>query len=993
MRKIITFMVFAFSLFLLSVSALATEYDNPVIWYYNSVAGDPVQAMHDCSDDGGYCYAVVWDNVGNKLDLFYTPNPDDFTSWCPLYPATPCSRPATHTISMDFPFARWRANWSNWHMPFGIVWSPTTNKFYTWAGYQNLAKVWEVPTNATPVTVIRDWTSGVAYPYRTIIGQGEDVNNEPFLWFLDWVAVALYKYYPYNNTIGSVNYVTGHSWSSVCLENCVAGTPTGYSWIRWYYASNSQNESGYLVFNYTRTGASPFWTLQTLQKNYATPLSDFNSTSYFLDGAVYGIREDYAGSVDGIYISRTSNFLTYTTPPTLYYAFNTSVNEDINASWGLRTESYNFYQFDRYRNTTGTTFGIGVNRENLSTLTVDVGYLHDCIIQGQVCQFSAVPVNIQIRCDDINYTSASYYSSHQDFNLPCSDNVTIVLDTTQYNPYHSEITVDLPCPNTNNIFTFEFRPVYDMPFYAYDSITFEPVASATMTLNGVPKTTDSNGKATFRVDPLTNTVMGFWTNETACTHTYRTQGTVRDYALSITHPEYDTYTESFQLNEYPDYKDFYLNPKGINVFVRIKRADGREVFPDDTGTTRIQGANKTYWYSYQKFQSEYADQYPARFLLVDNRSSFTINATFTFVGVVYDTFQYEGADYTSFNVSQDQTYTFWFVIPTIQPCERNEDCLPSYCDQNQNIFYSLTGCISNICVYSPTQCVFYCDDLIGCYKTKTTRTCNTTFDCDSICTGNFTAEIGLCASDGFCVQERYVCDSPCEQYVQYIPATGYNRTIGMCPEIFSCYIGGGSVERFLLNVLYSGQATSVNEIDTRFYCTLYNKGTKACITGISIPTSATVLNTIPDNWVYTTVGDNYVFQDISVSCSDTCNITYEYCPYDCNPETKTCNLEPISPEGQGRNIIEMFKGWWYAFFPNLYERTIMWVIIAIFLASIVEYGAGGRLGKGMGVMFGFVMMGFLLGGVFIDQMVFEIAFVFTVIAGLVVWRVWNQARP
>ncbi len=390
--------------------------------------------------------------------------------------------------------------------------------------------------------------------------------------------------------------------------------------------------------------------------------------------------------------------------------------------------------------------------------------------------------------------------------------------------------------------------------------------------------------------------------------------------------------------------------------------------------------------------SNIADTYPARFLLVDNRTTFEVNLTLSFAGTTYTTFQYQGADYTSINVTQEETYTFWFVVPAAnQPCLKNEDCLASYCEGN--VFNLLIGCINNVCDYSPTSCSFFCDDVIGCYKSKTTRECNSTFDCESVCTGNYTAEIGLCASDGFCVLDRYTCDSPCENY-EVVTVEG-NKTIGMCPEIFSCYVLGaaGTVQRFLINVLYEGALESVKIVDVRFYCTLFNRGQKECISGTSVPLTVDVMNTIPDVWVYNTNASDYIFQDILVSCSAICNLTYEYCPYGCDSVVGACNREPTSPEGQGRNIIEMFKGWWYAFFPNIYERTIMWVIIAILIASLVEYGAGGKVGRGMGVMFGFVMMGMLLGGVFIDQVVFEVAFVFTVLAGLVVWRTWNQAKP
>ncbi len=977
MKKILMLPVFVTFLLMLSFSVSATEYDNPVLWYYHSTFGDVVQSIHDCSDDGSHCLAVVWNDYYNRLEAFYTPDPEDFTSWCPQYPSA-CSRIPTQTISVDFPFARWRANWSNWHMGFGVVYSPANNRYYVWKNGQ----VYYMPINGSEENLIQDYTSGGAYNYRTFIGQGEDDNGEPFLWALDAVVPSLLIYYPSTNSFGTTNYLTGYSWSGVCLENCVAGVPNNINWIRWYYARNPTNESGYLVYNYSRSGAAPFWTLQTLQKNVPT---GFNSTAYWIDGTIYGNRESYPNETDGIYISTTSDFLTYTTP-VLYYAYNATVNEDINASWGLRTDFFNYYQFDRERNTSGTDWGIGYNRDTLSNLVVSARFLDDCI--GINCQNFPAPVNIRVECRDINYTSSTVFNNIGNFFIPCSTNVTIVLDTLDYNPVHSETTLDLPCSGTQNIVTFELRKIYDLPFFAYDAISFDPIYQLTFTLNGVQKVTNANGRALFRVDPITNVTLSDITNpalDGACGTRYQTSGDFRDYSLTTSHSEYQTKTESFTLFDYPDQKNVFVNPRGINVYVRIKRADGIEVFPDDTGVTRVQGSNITYWYTYQKFQSEFADKYPARFLLVDNRSTFLINITFTFAGTVYDTFQYQGQNYTSFNVSQDQTYTFWFVLPTVQPCERSEDCVSSYCDGNT--FFSLIGCIANTCEYAPTVCEFFCDSTVGCYKVKTVTPCNTTFDCDSVCTGNYTAEIGFCGADGFCVKDKRVCTQPCEEST--IETVGGNRTIGMCPEILGCYIlGAGSFQTFQLDVKYLTDEER-RLIDTTFRCALATAGIRECISGVAVTTlDIDVVASVPKNWIFDIVGLETIYQDISVLCSEGCNITYEYCQYGCNPSTKTCYQEPSSPAGAVNNAIAFITGLWGSMFPTIFDTTIAWFILAIIIAGLLEYAVGGRFGRGTGVIFGITALGMIMGGWFVGQLPFEIMIVLVLISGFIVWRMW-----
>ncbi len=213
----------------------------------------------------------------------------------------------------------------------------------------------------------------------------------------------------------------------------------------------------------------------------------------------------------------------------------------------------------------------------------------------------------------------------------------------------------------------------------------------------------------------------------------------------------------------------------------------------------------------------------------------------------------------------------------------------------------------------------------------------------------------------------------------------------MCPEIFGCYIlGAGAFQTFQLDVKYTN-GIERRLIDTTYRCALDTAGTSECIEGVSIPTaSIDVVGSIPVNWINNIDGANTVFQDVSVSCSQGCNITYEFCQYGCNPSTKTCNSEPSGPTGAFSNIIAWFTNLWVSLFPTIVHTSIMWLILSMIIAGLFEFSIGGRFGRGMGVIFGIIMIGMMSVGGFAGQMPFEIIIIFTLLSGFLVWRMWNQ---
>jgi hypothetical protein len=967
--------------FILIPTVYATEYDNPVIWYYHYY-GDPVQAFHACMDDGGKCVSVIYNSYYDRLEVFLQeiPNGHDFKAWCPQYPSTTCSKAAvqyitpTHGIE-NLTWARIGGNWSNYHLPFGVTYWRTNEEissgkdgnFYVW----EWGHIYKLAINGSMYNY--DDISDVSTLTKNVISfSGQPTFNTGYLYFLNTHNNIFGKYWISNKTMDTIHnpypYILNCDNSK--LEKFV-----------WYLADDGFGHISYYYQVRCDPVGVPSW--GTFIVNLSMPTT-LNYTHYYLDGKVYGSIE--VTGIEGIYTVDTDDFTSYT-QPVLYYAYNTSVNEDINTSWAVRTSGNRIFQFDRFRNTTWTTYGIAMNLENLTSLTVNPMYWDDCITFLNCFEFDSYS-NLRVRCDDMNYTSVNYYSNSQFFSIPCTQNVTIVSSTTSYVPYYSEITTNLPCPSGDNYITLIYRPIYNLNILAYDEIIpFLPIENAQITLGGITKTTNSDGKATFNnINPLISPYFTLYDNS-SCTLTYLAIGTDYKYfSATVSHPEYETKTETFDLSTYKKNKEIRLTPKGIIINVRIFRDDGYELFPEGSPTT-IRGANTTYYYSGVKEKSNVAYSYPAKFLLVDNRSYFNVNLTLEIGGKSYTTFYYEGAGYTSFNVSQDNSYNFIINVPSIdQPCDDNSDCLPSYCVGKT--FHPLIGCINNVCKYSSQVCPYNCDKLLGCFKIKTTKRCNTTLDCDSICTGNFTSTIGICASDGYCVLDDYICKTPCENYVTYIPAIGYNKTVGMCPEIFQCYVTGGVTENFVLQAKYYGDAYATTLIDSYFICGLYNRGDKTCISGATIPTTAGV-SSFPKGWSFGTVGSNYIFYDISVSCSDACNLTYEFCPYGCNQITKNCNTEPTSPEGQVKNVLNMFRDWWYVLFPTIYDRMIIWIILSLVMGGLLEYAVSGRT-KSSGIVFGITALALAMGGVFIDQVIFEVMFILVVLSGFLVWRIWNQ---
>ncbi len=175
-----------------------------------------------------------------------------------------------------------------------------------------------------------------------------------------------------------------------------------------------------------------------------------------------------------------------------------------------------------------------------------------------------------------------------------------------------------------------------------------------------------------------------------------------------------------------------------------------------------------------------------------------------------------------------------------------------------------------------------------------------------------------------------------------------------------------------------------------------NIGDRACIGGADVPSTeiqAVGINTLPDTWAYTLSGVNYVFQDIAILCDTACNISYQYCPYDCDVETSRCLRNPTAPEGEIRDIIVQGYWWFAMLFPTSVEQTFIYILITIALSGAVAYGVGhksqdaGTIFLGLSILF--VGVGTIIPTITAPFIPFFITFVYVILAGWLLLRAWR----
>ena len=853
---IITYVLLVLGLGLGVASATEDWFVNPNLVYEQSIFSTPYAISVDCVPDGSQCLAAVYaEGVTNQIALYSST--DDWQTPTPFPIAT---------IPIDYSSERSLMNYWNdtpMQLPLGVKYNPSDGLYYIMTSEKvysfDLVTLTEIYDHSD-IEIIGGYDS----KFLGLVN-----NNEPQVAVLFGLSGSkcLASIWLYNGstvrTFGNFRSSTGSLFD-------------GYGFIL-------ENSAGSFI-RYARWGTNPSYVI--------------DNTGYLLSRFPYSYNKN-------------TNQLRYLNETGIIYRTLTS---DFSTLSGI-TDEYN------YDITTSNITGYGVkeNDEDLlfyyvNDTTTNKAYfykqpLHQTYVLGFYYDVtSGLPriLNISATIECFNTTYSDSGSEYLTISHICEDYNLTVYSSTQYRPVSFTIEEGIKDGCTNNQIVTTFIKKFNYTVAVFDSVTQTPISGATVELGTQTKTTNSNGEAVFEILPLNNVVMNKILNYTCGSEYEAYADSVKTYTLKITKSGYTTYFEpaiepaEFVGNEieYDDYLPINMRPVGGEVIVKLRDINGVQIEnPDLSSTTQIE-TNDTV-YIFNDITNEYdivgksSGGMPVQFYIVSNQSTFNVTVNFNYLNYT---------DSKIVTLEQDDIKTIFFRLNTSvtnMECNNNIDCVDSFC--NGNYYYKLAGCIGGVCEYgTPEQCTGGCDIEIGCYEQKLSQTCESRYDCPNNCSSNFVSYTGLCASDGYCVQIKDICNIPCPND----PTRGCNATTGICCESRNCYEQGFELYFFQLGYAYTTgiipHPETVTVTDTSFTCGIENQGDRFCISGGDIPIyvggSKTSMVYTPSDWQYRVATTEYQFYDVSVRCSANCNASIEYCPNGCNTITGYCYSTPIDDQ-------------------------------------------------------------------------------------------------
>jgi len=739
----------------------------------------------------------------------------------------------------------------------------------------------------------------------------------------------------------------------------------------------------------------------------STITSSFKSMpSLTYDGLFYWDRSNYLyyrftntsnPSQNGVYRISTTDLSTYGTPEQ-YYAFNLTINEAINSSDFWRS-GYEVYAYERETNSTQYPTGLWAYRQPVITISYISQYE---IPTGEIYPIqNPASIKAQIECPD-NYTYS--HTGDSGFLYSKCYEPTVKLFSSDYLPPYYTTTINMTedaCQSA--IFNILYTKRVNATIRVMDSFTGTPVSNATVMLGSQTTTTDSNGYAYFtNINALSNYDLQV-TNPSSCYYEFNYYGDSKALSLSITKQNYTSYNDVVYIaktNEqtgslyFDTMQTVQIDPYSANLVIHVRTSDGKEITPS-SAVVNISGTGDIYYIVPPKtkvniHQGDFPQQWQ-----VFGSGTVTLNIRLTYGEEEYS--------YTE-NVTIPSTKHIYLDINRSfneQYCEDNEDCPVSECIGNT--FKQLIGCIDNTCEYSNTECLI-CDSVAGCIDYPTDVECSTNLDCLNLssCLSASRSRIGLCGDGGKCVVKTVTC--PEGEICQNITIGGVYGYAFTCESSFLCAINDGTYLPFRIykakEYHETGSPSTELVLSVDYKCSMENINTKTCISGTTVtppviegmPVGDIGIYTTPDNWQYSvnSTSSDYRFYDIAVTCHDSCNVTYEFCPYGC--EDGECLQQPSSLENQARNMMQSITGYWYAMFPDIYSQTFIWLIISI-LTSVLIAGSlayiGNFGGNDIGMVFVSVNMAMFLVGSFLGTMPFFVGVVFTILAGFIVWKLWS----
>lgn len=684
-----------------------------------------------------------------------------------------------------------------------------------------------------------------------------------------------------------------------------------------------------------------------------------------------------------------------------YHTFDTSYAEVINYTDGDFT-SLSTYVFRAETNLTARSFpfpfeykrGNFASQQSLNKLRIAFMTATNTYSINIPFNYTAI-----LSCDEYDYTVQDSGLSTQVMDLvtPCDDN-TLTLINTEVQPLTTSVDIEFTSTCSNYEFdgTNSFFKPYSLEIRTRDVLFSEPVAGVLVTIGDESNTTNSQG-ITYIPDYTPFVSSFFELTGVACRIEPLFNATIQPAQVLATKSDYNLYSQTAILASYPlgaylfenVENDFLVEmiPPSAYTTVRVLTSDNVEVESTSSQVAvAAYGANTTYVVQEGNYyEQNIVEQIPADFYLVDNRTSWSANFTLEFYGSYYQqnaTVQKNQQQIITFHVDEKSTEL---------PCESNLDCPASFC--SDRYFKQLHGCVAGTCEYDTSSCRSdtLCDTTRGCFDALGIDTCEDDYDCtnETFCLSSKKSRVGMCGVLGVCIYKDMTCRNDC------------NQTTGRCAETDLCLELGQLRDRFLIQA-YTQPIFAIenqNIVDVDYACGIANRGERRCIRGGSVPISefsiVTGLNelvgvvTLPDSWQYTTNQTHALYSDISIMCSNLCNVTYSYCQYGCNDETGFCQQSPTSPEGSVSNIISLYSAWWYLFFPTILEQSMAWVFVMLIVSGVVSYAVGKNGSGNNGLIFLGSMIALALAGMGMGFVPLFMGITFIVIGGYLVLKMWR----
>lgn len=820
--------------------------------------------------------------------------------------------------------------------------------------------------------------------------------------------VRLQAYYLLNNT-----FIDGYAiWASSCSTNQHPiygdGRFYGHAGI---FPDDFSTQKRDAIFSFGCGTVSDRCNFGFCGGTETLSLGSFPTTqvgfNYYNNPLLYYLRDDYLNATS-IWRTSTTDFNSYS-DTAVYYVMNSTLGEYINASSEHTSTSsqwvYEYKSFATGNLTRSVAYDVELFPVEITAryFTPNVDYL----------LLNPASITATLNCPSGFSTSGT--GDQFTLGSQCTDDVEFIVDTFLYRPTHAENTIDIPEGCDDYLLRYYFiAGDYQMPIEVRNDLTGEVIPNATVYVGASSNTTNADGIAYFNVQPLSGAY--FIEDQVSCRSTFNPYGTPKTYTIRSEHgdfldweeqDEFAYFNEDNETKYLPLYQ-IYMVPDAAIVEVHVRTQDGIEITPTNTRMYGYGAEDTWIQVGEASFNVNYLTEFPGTFIFRDNRSSFPINFTYEYFGEIY---------YRNQTVIKGTVQSFFFEVPRTSfnsSCLTSDDCLPSFCVDST--FAQLIGCnipegeAGGVCEYSYESCVA-CDELIGCYELPTTTPCADHMDCLNLsyCVGLSKSKTALCGSGEVCLYKDIICKSPdfCDEDLVITNVTGTPITAGMCRTTFLCVLTGGVREKFTIRVPTNNiEYTLTGEpwkdvVDIEYGCTIETAGTRTCIDGYHVSEAEAEIGiaTFPENWAYDqNATDGIDFYDIAVTCSDGCEITYEYCPHGC--AGGVCLTAPLSPEATARNWIQALSAWWWVMFPTIWDAAFMWVILSLLgsfglaggLAWIMSRGGGGGGSMG-GQEIGSVFIGsaiaFFLLGTFIGTMPLFISVIFAILGGFLVWTIWK----